>query len=306
MNSIVKMSLMMFALVMFLQCSKKENAENNSVYKIDMQGELDSDASKTAVDNMGNIVWQLDDRMYMMSDGVDTTVAIFEMRYHSDIGLERASFGCAYKALSLPDVMYRDLYYLGTWRYYDDERIEFSIYDQSGLKDDFGKYFVAGAKNVAFNKIDKLSYAFSHTELVPMTSVARFDLSQLGEGPVYIEYADCNNKIKLYYSGITDSDYTGSSGYTYNKASIMEQYDRGNIMIRNTLYDTYVILFPQKAPLSNTVINFKKNDEVIATATFPNGVSANKLYQASGGYPIKVLPVNVKSDEEIVECELFN
>ena len=196
MNKIVKISLMIIIIVMFIQCSKKESAENNTVHKIDMQGVLESDAGKTAVDNMGNIVWQLDDRMYMMSDGVDTTVAIFEMRYHSDIGLERASFGCAYNALSLPDVMYRDLYYLGSWRYYDGEQIEFSINDQSGLKADFGKYFVAGTKNVAFNKIDKLSYSFSHTELMPMTSVARFDIAQLGEGPIYIEYADCNNKIK--------------------------------------------------------------------------------------------------------------
>ena len=202
--------------------------------------------------------------------------------------------------------MYRDLYYLGSWRYYDGEQIEFSINDQSGLKADFGKYFVAGTKNVAFNKIDKLSYSFSHTELMPMTSVARFDIAQLGEGPIYIEYADCNNKIKLSYKGITESDYTGSLGYTYNKATVTEQYERGNIMVRYLSSDAYVILFPQKAPLSNTVFYFKKNGEVVATVTFPNGVSANKLYQASGGSPIKVVPGNVKSDAEIVECELFN
>ena len=120
--------------IIFFQCkSDNEESTNNN---IKIKGEMGMGSSKLDLGDQGKIEWRREDEIYMMSDGVDKTVAIFSVGEISEDG-NLASIECMYETKMCPDIMYRNLYYLGNWRYLDDTEISFSIYEQSGLKSDF-------------------------------------------------------------------------------------------------------------------------------------------------------------------------
>jgi hypothetical protein len=284
--------------IIFFQCkSGNEEVANND---IKIKGEMDLGSSRLDLGDHGKIEWCREDEIYMMSSGADNTIAVFSVSEISDDN-SVASIECRYKSEMSPDIMYRDLYYLGNWRYCDDTKITFSIYEQSGFKSDIGKHFVASAKDVMFKAVDKEVYTFPLTPMNSMVSVACFDLSLLDVKDATIEYANGYNAINLDYNGIVESDYVGDSGYTYDKTEILESYESGPIWVRNLTDKTYVVLLPQKKPLPNTMVYFKNNGKVVASVNFPKGISPNKMYLSHDGGPIVVNPDGMKSDIEAVE-----
>ena len=284
--------------IIFFQCkSDNEESTNNN---IKIKGEMGMGSSKLDLGDQGKIEWRREDEIYMMSDGVDKTVAIFSVGEISEDG-NLASIECMYETKMCLDIMYRNLYYLGNWRYLDDTEISFSIYEQSGLKSDFGKYFIASARDVMFKTADKKTYLFPLTSMNSMVSVACFDMSLLDVKDVTIEYANCYNTINLEYKGIIESDYVGENGYTFDRTDVKEYYGSGPVWVRTLSDETYVVLLPQKKPLPNTMVYFKSNGKVVASINFPNGISPGKLYLDNQGRPIVINAEGVKSESEVFE-----
>lgn len=300
MDMINKVIIMLFV-ALFLRCTPDDGFTNGMV---EINGEIGDRSSRLQFGDDGGMEWDRDDKVYMMSEGVDNTIAVFTSREINENNNVNALV-CRYNAATCPDLMYRNLYYLGNWRYYDDKKITFSIYEQSGFKSDFGKHFVASARDVMFKTDDKKTYTFLKTQLNSMVSVACFDMSMIDAKEFAIEYANCYNTIMLEYNGIVECDYEGVSGYTYDKTEVREYYESGPLWIRTPTNETYVVMFPQKKPLPNTMLYFKVNGEVVASINFPNGVSANKMYLNNEGKPIMITPEGVKSNEEVVEYNFY-
>ncbi len=297
-NLIVLMSLA----IMFFQC--KSGKEEVATKDIKIKGEMGLGSSRLDLDEQYNIKWNREDEVYMMSNGADNTIAVFSVSEMSEDN-NMASIECRYESEMLPDIMYRNLYYLGNWRHVDDTKITFSIYEQSGLKSDFGRHFIASAKDVMFKNVDEDTYTFPLTPLNSMVSVACFDMSSLDVKDVTIEYANGYNAINLNYNGIVESDYVGKNGYTYDKTEILESYESGPIWVRTLTNETYVVMLPQKKPLPNTMFYFKNNGKVVASINFPNGVSPGKIYLSHGGKPIVIKPDGMKTDDEVVEYNFY-
>lgn len=297
MNKIKPVMIMLIA-VLFLQCTPCDDDE--ALNYIEVQGKMGVGGSRLHLDIDGTLEWQQEDKIYMMSEGIDNTIAVFnarEINENNDV----ITLISKYNAATCPKVMYRNLYSLGNWRYFDDAKITFSIYNQSGYKSDIGKYFIASAKDVMFNAVNKKNYTFPMTQLNPMVSVACFDLSLLDERNIIIEYANCYNTINLEYNGIVESDYIGENGPTYDRTEVKESYESGGVMVKTPTDETYVVLLPQKKPLLNTVVYFKSMDKIIASINFPNGINVGKLYLNNEGKPIVVVPGDTKSQSEVVE-----
>ena len=295
-KSAIRLIVTMLVAILFLRCTPDRDEDNC----IEVNGKMGIAASRQQLGTDGTLEWQREDNVYMMSEGVDNTVAVFSAReINEDNGM--ITLSSRYNAATFPEVMYRNLYCLGNWRYADDTKITFSIYEQSGFKFDFGNHFVASARDVMFKAIDKKTYTFSMAYLNPMVSVACFDMSLLDVKDVTIEYANCYNTINLEYKGIVESDYVGTNGYTFDRTDVLESYGSGPIWIRTPSDETYVVLLPQKKPLPNTIVCFKCNGKEVASINFPNGISAGKLYLDGQGQPIVLTADGERSGTEVVE-----
>ena len=293
-----KLNVMMLVAFLFLRCTPAIDDDETDC--IEVNGKMGFGATRLQLGTDGMLEWQREDMLYMMSEGVDNTVAVFSAREINEDN-NMITLSCRYNAATNPEVMYRNLYCLGNWRYVDGNKITFSIYEQSGFKFDFSKHFVASARDVMFKAVDKKTYTFSMTYLNPMVSVACFDMSLLDVKDVTIEYANCYNTINLEYKGIVESDYVGKNGYTFDRTDVMEYYGSGPIWVRTLSDETYVVLLPQKKPLPNTMVYFKSNGKVVASINFPNGISAGKLYLNNQGRPIVINAEGVKSESEVFE-----
>ncbi len=294
----IKLVVIMLSSVLFLQCTPSN--DDVAADYIEVKGEMGVGRSRLHLDMDGTLEWQREDKIYMMSEGVDNTIAVFtarEINENNDV----ITLISKYNAATCPNVMYRNLYSLGNWRYIDDTKITFSIYAQSGYKSDIGEHFIASARDVVFKTVDEKTYTFPMTQLDPMVSVAFFDMSLFDVNDVVVEYANCYNTINLEYNGIAESDYVGDAGYTYDKTDILESYESGPILVKNLTDVTCVVLLPQKKPLPNTVVYFKNNGKVLASVNFPKGISANKMYLSYDGKPITVKPDSLRLDIEAVE-----
>ena len=297
-KSRIKMIAIILLGVLFLRCTPESDELMPDC--IEVNGKMGFSGSRLQLDADGTLEWQREDNVYMMSEGVDNTIAVFSAREINENN-NMITLSCRYNAATCPEVMYRNLYCLGNWRYADNTKITFSIYEQSGFKFDFGKHFVASARDVMFKAIDKKTYTFSMAYLNPMVSVACFDMSSLDVKDVTIEYANCYNAINLEYKGIVESDYVGKNGYTFDRTDVLESYGSGPIWVRTPSDETYVVLLPQKKPLPNTIVYFKCNGKEVASINFPNGISAGKLYLNNQGRPIVIKADAMKLESEVVE-----
>ena len=303
-KSRIKLVAMMLIAVLFLRCTP--DSDDGVTDCVEMKGRMGfGGGSRLQLGTDGALEWQRDDNIYMMSEGIDNTIAVFSAREINENN-DMITLSCKYNAATCPEVMYRNLYCLGNWRYVDTAKITFSIYEQSGDKFDFGKHFVASARDVMFKALDKKTYTFTMAYLDPMVSVACFDMSLLDVDDVTIEYANCYNAINLEYKGIVESDYVGKNGYTFDRTDVLEFYGSGPIWVKTPSDETYVVLLPQKKPLPNTMVYFKSNGKVVASINFPKGISAGKLYLNSQGMPIVITADGERSETEVFEYNFYS
>ena len=116
----IKLVVIMLIAVLFLRCTPSD--DEDVLDYIEVQGKMGVGGSRLHLDIDGTLEWQREDKIYMMSEGIDNAIAVFtarEINENNDV----ITLISKYNAATCPKVMYRNLYSLGNWRYYDDTKI---------------------------------------------------------------------------------------------------------------------------------------------------------------------------------------
>lgn len=273
---------------LFIQCTPENEEEIVECEKIEIKGQISMD-EKTIITPLGTLNWEEDDRIYMITNGVNGNIALFELQSISENIVGLADFRCVFENASRPYQMIRNIYYVGDWNYVNGIAITFPIGNQTGNKDDFGRYHVAGAREVMIKMNEAeadTDYTFTRVPFTSMVSLVRLNLQDYEGKIVEFAYDGCCNTMQLAYDGVVEYNYDEQTN-TYDIVGVRELYKEGRIRVTNPSDDTYLVLFPQMN-LMPVTLDIIVDGTSVGGVHFPNGIEVNKMYVGTDGNPIQL------------------